>query len=99
MFPLPVFKTPALLALALAFGGATLAFAEDFQGSTHQLPYDEEPTQYSKAEPNDPIAQLQKRIAAGEVKLHWDDKFGWLPGILEAMKIPASSQTLVFSKT
>lgn len=75
------------------------ARAEDFQGSTHQLPYEEEVIHYSNQIPNDPITQLQAKIAKGEIKLQWDDKFGYLPAVLEALKIPASSQMLVFSKT
>lgn len=73
--------------------------AEDFQGSTHQLPYDEEVIRYSEQTPNDPISQLQEKIASGEIKLQWDDKFGYLPSVLDALKVPTSSQTLVFSKT
>ncbi|RYD63284.1 MAG: hypothetical protein EOP84_33790, partial [Verrucomicrobiaceae bacterium] len=73
--------------------------AEDFQGSTHQLPYDEEVIRYSEQTPNDPISQLQEKIAKGEIKLEWDDKFGYLPGLLKAINVPESSQTLVFSKT
>jgi hypothetical protein len=73
--------------------------AEDFQGSDHPIEYDSEPVNYSEAKPNDPIAALQAKIAAGEVKLNWDEKFGYLPALLEVLGIPASSQTLVFSKT
>lgn len=73
--------------------------AEDFQGSTHQLPYEDEPIQYSLATPKDPIAVLQEKIASGEIKLSWDEKHGYLPAIMEALKVPAESQMLVFSKT
>ncbi len=73
--------------------------AEDFQGSAHPLPYDEAPINYSKTAPTDPIAQLQARLDAKEVKLTFDNEFGWLPALLEALKVPKSSQTLVFSKT
>jgi hypothetical protein len=33
------------------------------------------------------------------VKLKWDEQFGWLPALLEALKVPKSSQMLVFSQT
>lgn len=78
---------------------ATFAVAEDFQGSDHPLEYDREPINYSDAKPEDPISALQAKIASGEVKLKWDEKFGYLPGVLEVLGIPVSSQTLVFSKT
>ena len=48
--------------------------AEDFQGSTHPLPYDEEIINYSAQTPTDRIAKLQARIASGEVKLKWDEQ-------------------------
>jgi hypothetical protein len=79
--------------------GACLLRAEDFQGSDHPLEYDQDPIRYSTTEPADPIAVLVKKLAAGETKLAWDDEFGWLPGLLDALKIPRSSQMLVFSKT
>lgn len=79
--------------------GAGLLQAEDFQGSTHVMPYDEEIINYSATKPGGPIAELQERIDQGKVKLSYDDKFGWLPALLTELKIPKSSQTLVFSKT
>ena len=78
---------------------AACAWAEDFQGSGQKLEYDEEPIAYSKTSPDDAVARLQRRLDAGEVKLAWDDKFGYLPGILDAFGIPKSSQMLVFSKS
>src|SRR5207249_3742218 len=47
----------------------------------------------------DPIARLQKRLAEGTVKLNFEPGRGYLPALLEALRVPASSQTLVFSKT
>ncbi len=87
------------LVTCAAVGGAAALHAEDFQGSTHTLPYEEEVIRYSAQTPNDAVAQLQQRLEGGELKLKWDEKFGYLPGILEALKVPASSQSLVFSKT
>ncbi len=78
---------------------AVSARGEDFQGSTQKLEYDEEPVAYSKKAPDDPIARLQRKLDAGEVKLGWDDHFGYLPGVLDALGIPKSSQMLVFSKS
>ena len=91
-------STRILLALATAIFVRPLA-AEDFQGSTHSLPYEEAIIGYSAQTPDDPIAKLQARIASGEVKLKWDEQFGWLPALLDVLKIPKSSQMLVFSQT
>lgn len=73
--------------------------AEDFQGSTHTLPYDESVIDYSHRRPADPVALLQKRLASGDSALTWDERFGYLPALLEALHVPKSSQMLVFSKT
>ncbi len=73
--------------------------AEDFQGADHPLEYDHEPTNYSTSQPNDPVAAIQQKITSGELKLDWDDKFGYLPAILDAFGAKKSSQSLVMSKT
>jgi len=80
----------ALLAATLAL---TIAAAAD------QPAYDSPPINYSKAIPADPIASLQSRIASGKAALAHDADHGYLKALLEALEIPASSQTLVFSKT
>jgi len=91
-------RLPLLLVLA-ATGLMHPLRAEDFQGSAHAMPYEDDPIGYSTQAPHDRIAKLQARIAAGEVKLTWDEQFGWLPAILDELKIPKSSQMLVFSRT
>jgi hypothetical protein len=47
----------------------------------------------------DPISKLKERMAKGEVRLEFDAKYGYLPSLLKSLKVPVSSQTLVFSKT
>ena len=61
--------------------------------------YDQPPINYRDSKPTDPIAQLQKRVHAGEVKLDWDPTHGYLAAVLKQLKISLSSQVLVFSKT
>ncbi len=88
------------LSLAFAFAVCTASVrAEDFQGSTHKLEYEGEPIKYFEQTPSDAVAQLQHRLATGEVKLTFDNEFGYLPALLDELKIPRSSQMLVFSKT
>ncbi len=60
---------------------------------------DDEPIRYSKTAAHDPIAQLQKQIDRGEVAMTYDAKLGYLESLLKNLKVPASSQGLVFSKT
>lgn len=47
----------------------------------------------------DRIAQLQAKLDAGTVTLAHDSVLGYLPALLKALDIPASSQVLVFSRT
>jgi hypothetical protein len=49
--------------------------------------------------PSDPIALLQRRIDRGEVRMRYTPERGYLPSLLKELHIPASSQSLVFSKT
>jgi len=55
--------------------------------------------EYSRERPNDPVARLQQKIDSGDITLDFDKKWGYLPAVLRALKIPESSQSLVFSKT
>src|SRR5213594_3120260 len=48
---------------------------------------------------SDPIAELELKIRSGGVKLEFDAEHGYLASLLRNLKIPVSSQTLVFSKT
>src|ERR1700729_3053920 len=63
------------------------------------LPFAEAPINYRSSELNDPVAKLDKRLARGEIKLHYDSQHGYLKSVLDALHISVSSQTLVFSKT
>ena len=58
------------------------------QASSYEAP----PVRYSATPAADPVAKL-------DVPLAHDDDFGYLKSFLAALDIPASSQTLVFSKT
>jgi hypothetical protein len=61
--------------------------------------YERPPIDYLNATPNDPVARLVTRLESRELKLPYDPKTGYLPALLKELKIPDSSQTLVFSKT
>jgi hypothetical protein len=73
--------------------------ADDFQGATHMVPFDEEGMSYSKAPATGAVARLQAQIDTGARKLAFDENFGYLASVLEALKVERSSQMLVFSKT
>ena len=80
-------KSIALCVLACA---SSLAWADEFERA---------PISYSKAKPTNAISQLQLRLDMGEAALSYDKDFGYLPSLLQSLKVPVSSQTLVFSKT
>jgi hypothetical protein len=50
-------------------------------------------------EPVDPIAALDARIQAGEVRVPASGEHGYLEALLDVLDIPVSSQGLVFSRT
>ncbi|HLJ54236.1 MAG TPA: hypothetical protein VKT77_04300 [Chthonomonadaceae bacterium] len=54
---------------------------------------------YAATKPEDAVTRLQARLDRGETALKHDPTRGYLPAILDALHIPVSSQTLVFSKT
>src|SRR5580704_16196166 len=63
------------------------------------LPFADAPINYRSENLSDPVAKLQQRLDSGEVKLNYEAGHGYLRSVLAALKIPISSQTLVFSKT
>jgi len=93
-----VFK---FLAVGLACGAVLceLTLADDFQGATHMMPFDEGAIVYGKAASTGPVAKLQERLDKGEVTLRRDAEFGYLLSILDQLKVRKTSQMLVFSKT
>ncbi len=54
---------------------------------------------YKNAVAADRIARFSQDLANGKTQIAWDAKTGYLPSLMAALGVPASSQTLVFSKT
>ena len=48
---------------------------------------------------SNPIAELEQKITSGQSKLVFEKEHGYLVSLLKVLKVPVSSQTLVFSKT
>jgi hypothetical protein len=63
------------------------------------LPFADAPINYRSAELNDSIARLERRLERSEVKLRYEPDHGYLRSVLDALRVPVSSQTLVFAKT
>ncbi len=64
-----------------------------------QIEFESEPVNYNTAPTNDPVVKLQQQLDSGELKLKHDEHYGYLPAVLDALHVPKSSQTLVFSQT
>src|SRR5262245_53261151 len=60
---------------------------------------DAEPIHYSTARPDNAVERLREGLRSGQVKLDYDEDHGYLRSLLQALGVPESSQTLVFSKT
>jgi hypothetical protein len=54
---------------------------------------------YYAGEAHDAVSELRARMERGEAHLEFSDKFGYLESVLRELRIPVSSQVLVFSKT
>ena len=75
---------------------STLLFIVTIQA---QIVFDYPPLNYSTAPLKNDIEELKQKIENKETSLEFDEKHGYLPAILKALKIPVRSQVLVFSKT
>ena len=84
--------------MAAVFAGSVLSFCS-CQGFAQQGNFERPPINYLDAEVTDPVAQLAKKLESGQAELSYDEDFGYLKSVLEALDVPVSSQTLVFSKT
>jgi hypothetical protein len=77
---------------------ATGAYAQVVKNQGY-IPFGDAPINYRSENLDDPIARLQKQLDRGELKLEFEAGRGYLRPVLRALRVPASSQTLVFSKT
>lgn len=63
------------------------------------IPYSDAPINYRSDDLSDPVAKLQRQIDQGNANLVYEPEHGYLKSVLSLLKVPADSQTLVFSKT
>ena len=87
----------------LVFGVALVAFAAAVVSAQRRdafvLSRDHPAIRYTAGELDNPLTRLNERLAKGEVRLSFEPDNGYLRSLLEALSIPVSSQSLVFSKT
>jgi hypothetical protein len=82
-----------LLTAAIALSAALAAFDDIF------ISPDDPAIAYTTRPAHDPVAELNRKIQAGETRLKFDPANGYLRGLLDALGIPVESQMAVFSKT
>src|SRR5580765_5840515 len=80
-----------LAGLVLALGLPAAAIGSD--------EFEREPIHYSQARPDNRISRLQERIDAGQAKPVFEKHLGYARWLLGELRVPESSQMLVFSKT
>jgi len=61
--------------------------------------FEHPPINYSQSIPINVVSRLEQQLERGNTTLPFDASTGYLRGVLEALHVPLSSQTLVFSKT
>ncbi len=67
--------------------------------SAYDSMYEQPPINYSRAAASGPVARLQARLDSGEVRLHREHEQEFLRELLAQLRVPVTSQVLVFSKT
>lgn len=85
----------ACVETVFAFSIILLAAASCFS----QVDIEAPPINYSETKADNAVTDVIERIESGELSIEFDQKFGYLPALLQAMDVPVSSQGLVFSKT
>jgi hypothetical protein len=83
---------------ATGFSSVAVVAIAGLSGS-YVVPLEHEAIQYATRPVSDPVALLDQRIAAGDVKLEFEPGTGYLKSVLRELKISTDSQVLVFSKT
>lgn len=86
-------------ALLMLVGSGRVSGQDDDNTTYPYLPFDHAAITYAEHPVNDPVARLEKRLQAGQAKLEFDPKWGYLPSVLKNLGVNIDSQILVFSKT
>jgi hypothetical protein len=92
-------------AAAVAVAGASLLMSLGLGRSSAQLPESstdlvrEEAIGYFTTPPTDPVARLKQQVESGAAVLSFDPAQGYLPSVLQALRLATDTQVLVYSKT
>ncbi len=61
--------------------------------------YDEEPVSYSTTPASNAVTRVQEALDEDAVQFEYEERFGYLRAVLDALRVPVESQVLVYSKT
>jgi hypothetical protein len=89
---------PLAVTFLLAACLSVSVIAEQFSGA-FQSSRDHPAIQYSTRQTTDAVAELNRKLQAGSSRLSFEGPRGYLKSVLDALEVPVSSQTLVFSET
>lgn len=90
-----ILRLPVCIAACLAF-----VFSSAMPARLRaDLPYEQDPINYSKSATTDPIARLQQALDDGKATLEYDSEHGYLKSVMKNLGVSPKSQVLVFSKT
>jgi hypothetical protein len=90
-------KNTRILVAAIVWLGAVGAVAAQLRHPS--LLRNHPAINYDSTAASDPVAELDRKLASGEVRLEADGPSGYLKAVLRALDVPVESQMLVFSKT
>ncbi|HWG46974.1 MAG TPA: hypothetical protein VN688_29695 [Gemmataceae bacterium] len=79
--------------------GAVLFLSVGLATSARAVDIDRDPINYSNADAHNVVERLQQRLDEGQATLSYEGEHGYLRSLLRELKVPSSSQMLVFSKT
>jgi len=88
-------SVPSFVAVILLWTSASSTQLPEHTSVKMETP----PILYTTATLHDPVAELNRKLTNGSARLAYDNVFGYLPAVLDALGIPKESQVLAFSKT
>jgi hypothetical protein len=88
-----------MLANAVCVVSGAVAWLGTAALAAAQEDFERPPISYGTTTPRNAVETLQTRLDSGAARLEHDGRTGYLASLLAALDVPASSQTLVFSKT
>ncbi|QMV19755.1 hypothetical protein GOB94_14410 [Granulicella sp. 5B5] len=94
---LSILSVPSVLAVGAA--STMLAYGQIAVQNQGYVPFSDAPINYRTSELHDPVALLQRQLDSGKASLKYEPQHGYLRSVLQLLKVPIDSQTLVFSKT